>query len=131
MKFNSLFTHNVKSVLHSATVLYYVRLCKCFYKDSEWRQKIKKLRYSRHTYIEPKKEKNFAVFCFYSQIRLGFNLMLELFFPSFKDSYYDITLKVPTFLPAIISIPFRLLQHIYFPTMNVFLKILLRLWKFM
>ena len=58
---------------------------------------------------------------------LSLSLSVACFFPSFKDSYYDISLRVPTFLPAIISIPFRLLQHIYFPTMNVFLKILLRL----
>ena len=48
MKFNSLFTHNVKSVLHElCTALYYVPLCKCFYKDSEDDgKKILKLRYS-------------------------------------------------------------------------------------
>ena len=118
MKFNSLFTHNVKSVLHElCTALYYVPLCKCFYKDSEDDgKKILKLRYSSIS-IQHRTKGGEKLCCFvfiaepcwsYYRKNISYN-----FLQGFRRFCNKKILKI---IRQIISIPFRLLQHIYFPT---------------
>ena len=136
MKFNSLFTHNVKSVLYGLSCCCIIYRCvNVFIKIQNDGKKYWNLRYSSISIHRTEGGEKLCCFVFITKCRWGFLRRWNKYRSFIKDLQKSILQESRMNTSHIISIPFRLLQHIYFPTscalkiIAVVMKVYVAIWK--